>query len=227
MHLEVVYRPAVSGLEVGGDWYDAFWLEPAGTLGVVVGDVVGRGIDAAATMGQLRSAVRALASTGLGPGALLDALDALRAPPRRSGQMATIVYAEVDLGRAAAPGLRGAPAAGARSSPAGRRACFSAGRSTPLDAHVTSQPRAQATLALAPGSTLVLYSDGLIERRDRPLNAGLDALLAALDRLAADGPAGLAEALARELLTPTTHPDDVCVLAVHLPDEDAEPRTTA
>ena len=71
----VAYRPAVSGLEVGGDWYDAFWLDEGDTVGLVVGDVVGRGIGAAATMGQLRSAVRALASTGLDPGRLLDALD--------------------------------------------------------------------------------------------------------------------------------------------------------
>ena len=95
--IEVAYRPAVRGLEVGGDWYDAFWLDAGDTVGLVVGDVVGRGIDAAATMGQLRSAVRALASTGLPPGRLLDALDALR---RRHavGQMTTLVYAQLDLG---------------------------------------------------------------------------------------------------------------------------------
>src|ERR1700704_1725 len=53
LEVEVVYRPAVSGLEVGGDWYDAFWLDDGDTIGLVVGDVVGRGIAAAATMGQL------------------------------------------------------------------------------------------------------------------------------------------------------------------------------
>ena len=82
LEIGVAYRPADSGLEVGGDWYDAFWLEPGETLGIVVGDVVGRGIGAAATMGQLRSAVRALASTGLEPGRLLEALDAYAAAPR-------------------------------------------------------------------------------------------------------------------------------------------------
>ena len=65
--VDVVYRPAQAGLEVGGDWYDAFWLDDEQTVGLVVGDVVGRGIEAAAVMGQLRSAIRALASTGLAP----------------------------------------------------------------------------------------------------------------------------------------------------------------
>ena len=94
----VTYRPAVRGDEVGGDWYDAFWLDDADGLGVVVGDVVGRGIGAAATMGQLRSAVRAFASTGMGPAAAMDALDAYS---RRHavGDLATVVHVQADLAR--------------------------------------------------------------------------------------------------------------------------------
>ena len=94
--LGVAYVPADRGLEIGGDWYDAFWLEPGERVGLVVGDVVGRGLTAAATMGQLRSAVRALASTGFEPGALLEALSEFS---RRHavGQMATVAYAEVDV----------------------------------------------------------------------------------------------------------------------------------
>ena len=67
LEIAVEYRPGVQGLHVGGDWYDSFWLDGGETIGLVIGDVVGRGIEAAATMGQLRSAVRALASTNLGP----------------------------------------------------------------------------------------------------------------------------------------------------------------
>ena len=78
--------PAVRGLEVGGDWYDAFWLDGGGRVALVVGDVVGRGIEAAATMGQLRSAVRALAATGLGPGPLLDGSRRLRRAATASGR---------------------------------------------------------------------------------------------------------------------------------------------
>jgi phosphoserine phosphatase RsbU/P len=75
LEIEAFYQAAVAGLDVGGDWYDAFWLDEGRRVALVVGDVVGRGIGAAATMGQLRSAIRGLASTGLRPGPLLDALD--------------------------------------------------------------------------------------------------------------------------------------------------------
>ncbi|HEY2438354.1 MAG TPA: SpoIIE family protein phosphatase, partial [Solirubrobacteraceae bacterium] len=94
--LEIFYSSAVRGTEVGGDWYDAFWVVDQRTVGLVVGDVVGRGITAAATMGQLRSALRALASTGLSPAATLAALEEYS---RRHdvGQMTTLVYAQLDL----------------------------------------------------------------------------------------------------------------------------------
>ena len=97
LEIGVAYHPAERGLEVGGDWYDAFWLDAGDTVGLVIGDVVGRGIGAAATMGQLRSAVRALASTGLPPGRLLDALDAY-AERHEVGQMTTLIYAQLGLG---------------------------------------------------------------------------------------------------------------------------------
>ena len=95
VELEVAYRPAEEGLEVGGDWYDAFWLDEPTKMGLVVGDVVGRGIEAAATMGQLRSAVRALASSDPGPARLLDGLE-LYVQRYGVGQMATVVYAELE-----------------------------------------------------------------------------------------------------------------------------------
>ena len=111
LELEVAYHPAEAGLEVGGDWYDAFWLDEGATIGLVIGDVVGRGIGAAATMGQLRSAVRALASTGLGPGRLIDALDAY-AHRHDVGRMTTLICAELGAGDASPPlRVRGASAA--------------------------------------------------------------------------------------------------------------------
>src|SRR4051794_5143748 len=92
--VEALYLPAIQQLDVGGDWHDAFAL-PSGKIGLVVGDVVGRGLTAATAMGQLRSAVRALAIAGLGPAAVLGPLDAFVAdiPP---AQFATLVFAEVD-----------------------------------------------------------------------------------------------------------------------------------
>ena len=90
-----VYRPAVDGLDVGGDWFDAFHLD-RDRVGLVVGDVVGRGLHAAAAMGQLRSAVRALATTDAGPALLLNRLDRFVAGVE-AADTATMVYAELDL----------------------------------------------------------------------------------------------------------------------------------
>nr|BFE75911.1 hypothetical protein GCM10020092_092120 [Actinoplanes digitatis] len=93
--IESHYQAAAHDLEVGGDWFDAFQIN-ADKLAVVVGDVVGRGIDAATTMGQLRSAIRALASAKAGLARLLERLD--RFVERvESARMATVAYAEVDL----------------------------------------------------------------------------------------------------------------------------------
>ncbi|MCA1690376.1 MAG: serine/threonine-protein phosphatase [Actinobacteria bacterium] len=180
LSVEVAYHPAERGLEVGGDWYDAFWVLDDHTAGLVIGDVVGRGLQAAAAMGQLRSAVRALASTGLGPAALLTALDRYAAR-HGVGWMTTLVYAELCL---ASRRLRYACAGHPPPvivSP-GREPEFAwEGRSMPLAAHLQAgRPRGEATCELAPGSTVLLYTDGLIERRDQPLDEGMTRLQAAL-----------------------------------------------
>jgi serine/threonine-protein kinase RsbW len=215
LELGVVYRPAVRGLEVGGDWYDAFWLDAAGTLGVVVGDVVGRGIGAATTMGQLRSAVRALASTGLSPGRLLDALDRY-AHRHAVGQMATVVYAEVDVrdGRVCYACAGHPPPVVIEPGRAPRMEWE--GRSLPLDALPAPERRGEATLDLGADGTLVLYTDGLVESRERPLQTGLDDLLAASQRLGDQPPEALVAALTQELAPLTERTDDVCVLAVRV-----------
>ena len=160
LDLAVQYQPAVDSLEVGGDWYDAFWTGER-SIGVVVGDVVGRGLEAAAVMGQLRSAVRALASTGLGPGALLDALDRY-ANQYGVGEMATVAYAELELDTG---DLRIACAGHPPPVIAepGRRPWFVLdGRSAPLDVYSTSATRAQADLVLGHDAVLVLFTDGLV-----------------------------------------------------------------
>ncbi len=215
VELGVAYRPAVQGLEVGGDWYDAFWLEPGERIGLAVGDVVGRGIGAAATMGQLRSALRALASTGFEPGALLEALSEF-ARRHEVGQMATVAYVEVDVR------LRSMRYACAGHPPPaivepGRPARFAwDGRSSPLDAHTTWHERPEGAAELAERSLIVLYTDGLVERSDRPLQAGLDGLLAGLDTLDDHGPEAVASSLAKAVATSPARRDDVCVLATRL-----------
>ena len=211
----VAYRPAVSGLEVGGDWYDAFWLDEEDTVGLVVGDVVGRGIGAAATMGQLRSAVRALASTGLGPGRLLEALDAY-SDRHGVGLMTTLICAQLGLGsrrlRYACAGHPPPLILGPGDEPS-----FAwEGRSTPLGVRIASEgPRAEAALTLEPGSTVLLYTDGLIERRSESLNDGLDRLLRQVAAHRDDATATLAATVVRELHDPA-HVDDVCLLAARV-----------
>ena len=211
--LDVAYQPGVSGLEVGGDWYDAFEVVHGTTVGLVVGDVVGRGIDAAATMGQLRSAVRALASTGLGPGQLLGALDGY-ARRHGVGRMATLVYAELDL---PSGDLRYACAGHPPPliwAPGEEPQYLWEGRSVPLDAFgACATPRPEAYCTLPPGSTLMLYTDGLVERRDRPIDQGMEELRAALARLG--DRQDLAGAVSRELRD-DQHDDDVCVVVAQM-----------
>jgi phosphoserine phosphatase RsbU/P len=211
--IDVAYRTAVRGQAAGGDWHDAFWLQDGATVAVVAGDVVGRGISAAATMGQLRSATRALAGTGLGPAETLEALDRF-ARRHEVGRMATVVMAEVGLaGGAVRYACAGhpPPIVVGPSCPAEPQW---AGRSVPLDAHLSDgQPRAEGELTLADGATLVLYTDGLIERRGRLIDDGIDVLCSTLDRLVAAGEPQLATAATRAVHDPG-HIDDMCAVAI-------------
>jgi phosphoserine phosphatase RsbU/P len=212
LEIGVAYRPAEAGLEVGGDWYDAFWLQD-GRVGVAVGDVVGRGIGAATTMGQLRSALRALATSGGGPGVVLEALDAY-ARRHAIGQMTTVAYAELDLrdGTVAFACAGHPPPAVAAGD--GVVTFAWEGRSAPLDATPLPQPRPQATLTLDHGGLLVLYTDGLIERVDRPLQHGLDALLVDVARHRAEPVDALAQTVTTAALAGRRTTDDTSLLAL-------------
>jgi phosphoserine phosphatase RsbU/P len=201
--IAALYEPAVEHLEVGGDWHDAFMLD-GGRVAVVVGDVVGRGLPAATAMGQLRSAVRALAVTGAGPSAVLRHLDTFVAQVQ-TAQFATLVYAEID------PDTGAVTFAAAGHPPPivvaadGARLCMD-GRSTPVGVSSDVAPRVEATVHLAPGDRLVLYTDGLVERRHESIDIGLERLLAIVTADATP------EALARALEQDGRLDDDVCVL---------------
>ena len=213
--LEVVYRPALSGMEIGGDWYDAFWLDDGATIGLVVGDVVGRGLDAAATMGQLRSAVRALASTGLPPGALLECIDEY-ARRHGVGKMCTLVYAELSLvnGELRFASAGHLPPLLVASGEEPRFAW--GGRSTPIDAFGEGTPRDEATESLPPGGMVLLYTDGLVEERARPLDDGMQRLCGAV---AAHRGESLRAILGHvvSVAPEGQHADDICALAARLP----------
>lgn len=216
--LSTCYRPAGDLLQVGGDWYDAFLLDPD-TVAVVVGDVVGRGLHAAAAMGQLRSALRALATLGDGPGALLDRLDRfVDGVPAAS--MATLVYAELDLRTGE---LRYACAG--HPPPvvvdvAGRPTLLWDGRSAPLGAMFRSASdgagatRPEATTTLHPGSRLTLYSDGLVEQRDRPLDETIAELAELLGTRAQEPLESWTAAIADHVLVDGAGDDDVCLLTI-------------
>ncbi|HEX2104627.1 MAG TPA: SpoIIE family protein phosphatase [Solirubrobacteraceae bacterium] len=205
------YQPGVRTLEVGGDWHDTFRISED-RIALVVGDVVGRGIDAATAMGQLRSAIRALAGADPDPARLLDQLDRFAARID-AAQHATVAYAEValDSGRmrfACAghpPPLLGPPA--------GEPRLLWDGRSAPLGAYPGAAERAEAEVTLEPGARVLLYTDGLVERRGRSIDAGLDRLVAAFARRRDAALPALVGDLPELLLDGAHNDDDVCLLA--------------
>ncbi len=210
--LSACYRPAVDGLEVGGDWYDAFHLD-ADRVAVVVGDVVGRGLHAAAVMGQLRSAVRALATVDSGPAQLLGRLDRfVEGVP--AADTATLAYAEVDLRdgsvRYACAGHMPPVVVG----PTGQAVLLWDGRSTPLGAHFGAAARPEASTTLADGALLVLYTDGLVERRDQPIDEGIDALAELLGSWVERPFDTVADGVTDTVVGTGRTDDDVCLLAL-------------
>jgi serine phosphatase RsbU (regulator of sigma subunit)/anti-sigma regulatory factor (Ser/Thr protein kinase) len=207
-----VYRPGVEALEVGGDFYDVFLVDD-GVLAVVVGDVVGRGLQAASAMGQLRSAVRAVAAPGTGPAALLSRLDRFVDQVEAAG-MATLAYAELEL----ATGVLRYACAGHPPplllAGTGAPRLLWDGRSTPLGAAFGRGTRTESVEQLPPGARLLLCTDGLFERRDRSLDEGLEQLASAAAEVRG---APLGEAVRRltsRMLADERGRDDVCVLLV-------------
>ncbi|MFI9828866.1 SpoIIE family protein phosphatase [Streptomyces sp. NPDC051913] len=199
------YQPAGATAEVGGDWFDVIPLDGCKTA-LVVGDVMGSGINAAATMGRLRTATNTLASLDLEPARLLEHLDRITQDLDHS--IATCVYAVHD------PRLRQCRIANAGHLPPVR---LRAGRKPELLELPTGAPLgvggvafSTTTVDLDPGDRLVLYTDGLVETRQHPLDERLDALLDLLD-----GPDRALEEVC-DLLVRTLHQpdnsDDVALL---------------
>lgn len=214
MELMVFYGPGARGLDVGGDWYDAFWVEDQRTVGLVVGDVVGRGLRAAATMGQMRSAVRALASLKLAPGRLLEALDEYSAR-HDVGRMTTLVYAELTLeSRQLRFACAGHPPPLLREPGHPPRYLWE-GRSTPVNALGEPSPREDCSVTLDAGSVLLLYTDGLIEHHVRPAAIGMQQL-AGLITTHGEQPLPELVDLVVRVLHDNADSDDRCLAVVRL-----------
>lgn len=208
----VRYLPA-RGLAVGGDFYDVFDL-PGGRLALVVGDVVGRGVRAAAAMGQLRSALRALSAAVSEPAALLAAFERHTATIPDAA-CATMVYAVLDPEAGTLDYVRvGHPPPVLVSADGTARLLDGAG-SPPLGV-TGGRPISPAREAVGPGDSIVLFTDGVVERRGEPVTAGLERLRRAAARAAGLSPEACCDRLVAEVLGGTGHGDDAAVLAVRL-----------
>jgi serine phosphatase RsbU (regulator of sigma subunit) len=158
---------------VGGDWYDVFLL-PDGKLGVVMGDVAGSGLGAAVIMGRMRSALRAYALETTDPAEVLDRLDR-KMQHFEPGALATVLYAVLDpaLDRAYLCSAGHLPPVLARPEEAAGLVEIAGGLMIGVDPRVR---RRVTTVKIADGAVLCLYTDGLVERRERPLDEGLGLL---------------------------------------------------
>ncbi|MFJ7267378.1 SpoIIE family protein phosphatase [Streptomyces sp. NPDC099050] len=212
LRVAATYQPGGTEAAVGGDWYDVITLG-AGRTALVIGDVMGRGVRAAAVMGQLRTAVRAYARLDLPPHEVLQLLDGLAAEIDAS-QIATCVYAVHDpneglLAYASAGHL---PILVRDEDGTVRRAADPTG--PPLG--TGGWLHTSGTIALGPGSTAVLYTDGLVERRGEDIDEGVAALERALSG-AQGTPAVICDRLMRALGVDADHDDDVAVLVLQQP----------
>ena len=204
----VRYEPAAGSLEVGGDWYDVVSLPDDG-VGIVVGDVVGRGLLAAAVMGQLRSAARALLLEHHTPAEVLTALDTFAALTP-GARCSTVFCAVIEPGAATLRYSGAGHPPAILVGPAGEHRLLEDAGSVPL-AVVAGIERPQATVDLAEGATLLLYTDGLVERRGESVDEGIGRAVAAVAGGRDRDPAEQVDRLAERLLG-DGHDDDVAYL---------------
>lgn len=167
----VCYEPAVPPLEIGGDWYDVL---PIGDnrMGIVVGDCVGRGLPAAAIMGQLRSSARALLINGAQPALVLEQLDsAASLIPNAYCTTVFLAILDTESGVLQYSNAGHMPAVVAGPEP-GQTTMLTDAASVPLAVR-RDEPRPQGSRVLPPGSTLMLFTDGLVERKHESIDDGI------------------------------------------------------
>ncbi|WP_320773722.1 SpoIIE family protein phosphatase [Streptomyces sp. CRN 30] len=212
LRIAATYHPGGTEAAVGGDWYDVITLG-GGRTALVIGDVMGRGVRAAAVMGQLRTAVRAYARLDLPPHEVLQLLDGL-ATEIDANQIATCVYAVHDPneGRLVYASAGHLPILVRDEKGTVRRADEPTGPPLGTGGWVHSS----GSVPLAPGSTAVLYTDGLVERRNEDLDEGIAALGRALAG-ARGTPQVICDRLVRSAGVTADHDDDVAVLVLQHP----------
>ncbi|MCA0145683.1 SpoIIE family protein phosphatase [Blastococcus sp. LR1] len=213
----VRYTPAAEAARVGGDWHDSF-RQPGGATVLVIGDVVGHDTEAAAAMGQIRALLRGIAAySDAGPAEVLRGLDAAMTQ-LDVGTYATAAVARFEPGAAGCTRLRWSNAGHLPLlvvEPGGAVHQVGSWRGERLLGSGTDAPRSESVLDLAPGSTVLLVTDGLIERRDSDLDVGMDLLRGVVTELAALPLPELCDELIDRLVSGRPD-DDVALVAIRL-----------
>ena len=209
------YIPGSLDTEVGGDWYDLFGFQD-GRIGLVVGDVIGKGITAAAGMGRVRAALRALAFTDPAPSAVLTGLDRLFDATENAESLTTVVYAVLDRERRALS-ISDAGHLPLLVRQADGTAVYLETEedeaATPLG---LSEPRCEYEVLLRPGDVVIGFSDGLVETRDAAITEGLERLRVAAEHAPEGDLDALLDHLVDEMLRDQEQDDDVTLLAVRI-----------
>ncbi|MCL7382585.1 SpoIIE family protein phosphatase [Streptomyces sp. 35G-GA-8] len=210
----VRYRPAIDTLNVCGDWYDLVDL-PGDRIAVAVGDVVGHGLSAAGVMGQLRSALSAACRAAHGPAQALDVVG-LYARSIAGAENTTAATTFIDWETHTITYSSAGHPPPVLLQRDGAVAFLDQATDPPLGARLEHIPRPQATAPFTDGAVLVLYTDGLIERRCEDIDTGLARLAASLAHHQAADPEPLADALLADLLPPGGLTDDTALVVQRL-----------
>jgi serine phosphatase RsbU (regulator of sigma subunit) len=204
------FLPSSDGAEVGGDFYDVAVL-PSGRLGISVGDIAGHDADAAALMGQLRAAVRALAGQIREPPALVDALQ-WSWELLGFDRIATAIFARIDPVAERISAVSAGHPPPLVVSPAGDVAYLDVTPQPPLGC--PAPPAIGVSVAFPTGSTILLYTDGLVERRGVAIDAGLDALVAAVRSVGGLPASELCDAVVDRMTGTVRLRDDAALLVI-------------
>ncbi|MFD4789533.1 PP2C family protein-serine/threonine phosphatase [Streptomyces sp. NPDC058459] len=214
-HLAAVrYRPAAEALHVAGDWYDLIEL-PDGRSAVAVGDVVGHGLPAAAVMGQLRSALTASSLTAKSPAHALEVLELYaRTVDGAENTTVAMIFIDWDTHTITYSTAGHPPPALLQSD--GTVTFLDDATDPPLGAPLHGAPRIHAVTEFQEGAVLVLYTDGLVERRREDIDVGIARLSDSLTRHRTAEPETLADAVLDDLLPPDGASDDTALVIVRL-----------
>jgi serine phosphatase RsbU (regulator of sigma subunit)/anti-sigma regulatory factor (Ser/Thr protein kinase) len=205
------YRPAREGVQLGGDWYDTFNL-PDGRIALVIGDVVGRGIPAATLMAQLRTALRAFASEGHSPATVAGRLNDLLI--RESGEpTATLAFLALDQEANRVTAVSAGHPPPLLVTDAGEAAYVELPAGPPVGAARVA-PYHEVGIDLPVSSLLLLYTDGLVERRDEPLDAGLERLRETAGALETTSPQVFCDLVLSRMLEGIDPVDDIALITM-------------